>query len=142
MIRFDLELEMLEGRLSIRDLPEAWNERYRSNLGIVPQNHGEGVLQDVHWYSGTIGGMFQGYTLGNLISAQLYETALTAHPEIPVDIERGNFQSLHQWLKENIYRHGCKYTATELLEKVTGTPLSVDPFMSYIRSKFGELYEL
>ncbi|MGC1197270.1 MAG: carboxypeptidase M32 [Geitlerinemataceae cyanobacterium] len=142
MIRFDLELEMLEGRLSIRDLPEAWNERYRSNLGIVPQNHGEGVLQDVHWYSGTIGGMFQGYTLGNLISAQLYETALTAHPEIPVDIERGNFQSLHQWLKENIYRHGCKYTATELLEKVTGTPLSVDPFIRYIRSKFGELYEL
>lgn len=142
MIRFDLELEMLEGRLSIRDLPEAWNESYRRDLGIVPRNHSEGVMQDVHWYSGTIGGMFQGYTLGNLISAQLYETALKTHPEIPVDIERGNFQSLHQWLKQNIYRHGRKYTATEILERVTGTPLSVDPFMSYIRSKFGELYQL
>jgi len=142
MIRFDLELEMLEGRLSIRDLPEAWNERYRSDLGIVPRNHSEGVMQDVHWYSGTIGGMFQGYTLGNLISAQLYETALKTHPEIPVDIERGNFKSLHQWLKENIYRHGRKYTANELLQKVTGTPLSIDPFVRYIRSKFGELYRL
>lgn len=142
MIRFELELELLEGRLSIRDLPEAWNERYRQYLGIVPRNDSEGVMQDVHWYSGTIGGMFQGYTLGNLISAQLYETALKTHPEIPVDIERGNFQSLHHWLQENIYCHGRKYTATELLENVTGTPLSIEPFMTYIRSKFGELYKL
>lgn len=139
-IRFDLELSMLSGNLEVRDLPEAWNERYRCDLGIVPANDTEGVMQDVHWYSGLIGGMFQGYTLGNLLSAQFYETAVNANPEIPVDIERGNFNTLHQWLQENIYRHGRKYTATELTQRVTGTSLSIDPFIRYIRQKYGQLY--
>lgn len=142
MIRFELELEMLEGRLSVRDLPEAWNDRYRSDLGIVPQNDGEGVMQDVHWYCGTIGGMFQGYTLGNLISAQLYEAAIATHPQIESELARGQFQTLHHWFRENIYQHGMKYTATELVERVTGCSLSIDPFVTYIRKKFGELYLL
>ncbi len=141
-IRFDLELAMLEGSLPVRDLPEAWNERYRSDLGLVPATDSEGVMQDVHWYSGVIGGMFQGYTLGNLMSAQFYETALHINPEIPVDIERGNFTSLHQWLQENIYQHGRKYTADELLERVTGSHLSVEPFIRYIRGKYSELYPM
>ncbi len=140
MIRFDLELDLLEGRLSIRDLPEAWNDRYRSDLGILPRHDSEGVLQDVHWYSGVIGGMFQGYTLGNLIGAQLYETAQHENPAISVDIEQGHFQSLHHWLTDRVYQHGRKYTATELIERVTGAPLQIDPFLRYIRTKFGELY--
>lgn len=139
-IRFDLELAMLEGKLAIRDLPEAWNERYRSDLGIVPSTDSEGVMQDVHWYCGTIGGMFQGYTLGNLMSAQFYETAVKAHPEIPVEIEQGNFELLHEWLKQNIYQHGRKYTAAEIVDRVTGSPLSIDPFIRYIRHKYGEFY--
>ena len=142
MIRFDLELEMLQGSLPVRDLPDAWNERYRSDLGIVPQNDSEGVLQDVHWYSGYIGGAFQGYTLGNLMAAQFYETAITQNPEIPVDIERGNFQTLYEWLQESIYQHGRKYTANEIIEKVTGTSLSVEPFIRYIRQKYSQLYQL
>ena len=75
-IRFDLELAMLEGKLAVRDLPEAWNERYKADLGVVPATDSEGAMQDVHWYVGTIGGMFQGYTLGNLMVAQFYETAV------------------------------------------------------------------
>ncbi|MCT7952299.1 carboxypeptidase M32 [Ancylothrix sp. C2] len=142
MIRYDLELEMLEGSLPIRDLPDAWNERYRSDLGITPQNDSEGVLQDVHWYSGYIGGAFQGYTLGNLMAAQFYEAALNQNPEIPVDIERGNFQTLHEWLRENIYQYGRKYTANEIMEKVTGTSLSVEPFLRYIRQKYSPIYNL
>ena len=71
MIRFDLELEMLEGRLAVRDLRDAWNERYRSDLGVVPERDGDGVLQDVHWYAGLIGGQFQGYAIGNVMSAQI-----------------------------------------------------------------------
>jgi carboxypeptidase Taq len=139
-IRFDLELQMLEGKLAVRDLPEAWNERYRSDLGIVPSSDSEGVMQDVHWYAGSIGGMFQGYTLGNLMSAQFFAAALQAHPEIPTQIQQGNFQTLLNWLQTNIYQHGCKYTPVELMQKATGKPLSIDPFISYIKQKYGEIY--
>ena len=142
MIRFDLELQMLEGSLAVQDLPEAWNERYRADMGIVPASNSNGVLQDVHWYSGMIGGMFQGYTLGNLMSAQFFEAALQTDPGIPTQLETGNFRTLHDWLKTNIYQHGRKYTAAELIERVTGSPLSIDPFISYIQRKYGEIYEL
>jgi carboxypeptidase Taq len=142
MIRFDLELELLEGKLAVRDLPEAWNSRYQNDLGVIPSSDSEGVLQDVHWYIGYIGGRFQGYTLGNLMSAQFFEAALKAHPEIPAQIERGDVGTLHEWLKANIYRHGRKYTASELIERVTGSPLSTDPLIQYLRKKFGQLYRL
>jgi len=142
MIRFDLELALLEGNLSVNDLPAAWNDRYRSDLGIVPSCDTNGVLQDVHWYGGMIGGMFQGYTLGNLMSAQFFEAALQAHLEIPDQIRQGNFKVLHDWLKQNIYQHGRKYTAAEIVEKATLKPLSIEPFISYIKGKFGELYAL
>ena len=142
MIRFDLELALLEGQILVRDLPEAWNERYKSDLGLVPSSDSNGVLQDVHWYGGMIGGMFQGYTLGNLMSAQFFEAALKADPEIPTQIETGNFNTLHDWLQANIYQHGRKYTAAEVVERVTGSPLSIDPFICYIKRKYGELYSL
>ncbi|WP_250124181.1 carboxypeptidase M32 [Chroococcidiopsis sp. CCMEE 29] len=142
MIRFDLELQMLEGSLAVGDLPQAWNERYRSDLGIVPPNDTNGVLQDVHWYGGMIGGMFQGYTLGNLMSAQFFEAALKANSEISSQIATGNFTTLHDWLKQNIYQHGRKYTAAEIVERVTGSPLRIDPFIRYVERKYGELYSL
>jgi carboxypeptidase Taq len=142
MIRFDLELALLEGRLSIRDLPAAWRERYRTDLGIVPPDDRDGVLQDVHWYAGIIGGVFQGYTLGNIMNAQFYEAALRAHPEIPAEIARGEFATLHGWLKANIYQHGSKYTASELMERAAGQPLSIEPYIRYLRAKYGKLYRL
>jgi carboxypeptidase Taq len=142
MLRFDLELDLLEGRLTIRDLPEAWRERYKADLGIVPPDDRDGVLQDVHWYAGLIGGGFQGYTLGNILGAQFFEAALLAHPEIPAQIKEGEFSTLHDWLKEQIYQHGRKYTASELVERVTGGSLSIEPYMRYLRTKYGELYKL
>ena len=142
MIRFDLELQLLEGSLDVRDLPDAWNERYRSDLGIVPETDTDGVLQDVHWYTGQIGGMFQGYTLGNLMSAQFFEAALRDHPKILIDIEQGQCITLHKWLKDKIYYHGCKYTATELIRGVTGAELSIEPYIRYIRRKYRQLYNL
>ena len=141
-IRFDLELDLLEGKLAVQDLPDAWNQRYQSDLGMKPQSDREGVMQDVHWYSGLIGGQFQGYTLGNLIGAQLYQTALKVNPEITMDIDRGQFKALHQWLKDNIYQHGSKYTTSDLLQRVTGQPLSVEPFIQYIDLKYQTLYSL
>jgi carboxypeptidase Taq len=142
MLRFDLELAMLEGRLAIRDLPEAWNARYESDFGITPPDSRDGVMQDVHWFAGQIGGAFQGYTLGNILSAQFYDAALKAHPEIPAQISQGEFGTLHGWLKDNIYHHGRKFTASELVERVTGQPLSIAPYIHYLRTKYGELYAL
>jgi carboxypeptidase Taq len=111
-------------------------------LGIVPPDDRDGVLQDVHWYVGVIGGAFQGYTLGDILSAQFFETALSAHPEIPAEMEEGEFGTLHGWLKENIYQHGRKYTASELVQRITGGPMSIEPYIRYLRMKYGELYEL
>lgn len=142
MLRFDFELQLLEGALSVRDLPEAWHERFEKDFGITPPNDSDGVLQDVHWYSGIIGGAFQGYTLGNILSAAFYSEALKTHPEIPAESREGRFNTLHSWLQEKIYRHGRKFTAPELVERVTGGPISIEPYIAYLKGKYGELYEL
>ncbi len=142
MIRFDLEMQLLDGSLSIRDLPEAWHERYENDLGITAPSDQDGVLQDVHWYAFTIGGVFQGYTLGNILSGLYYQSALQAHPEIPAEIQQGKFDTLHSWLRTNIYQHGSKYTAAELTQRVTGGPLRIEPYIQYLKTKYGELYKL
>jgi carboxypeptidase Taq len=142
IMRFDLELKLLEGSLAVRDLPEAWHEYYEANLGVAPLDDRDGVLQDVHWYAGTIGGVFQGYTLGNIMSAQLFEAATRAHPSIADDIAQGEFAALHGWLKDNIYQHGAKYTAAEIIQRATGASLSIEPYIRYLRTKYGELYTL
>lgn len=142
MMRFDLELDLLEGNLIVRDLPEAWRERFKADLGIVPPDDRDGVLQDVHWYCDVIGGNFQGYTLGNILGAQFFETALHAHPEITTKIEAAEFNTLYAWLRDNIYQHGRKYTAPELIERVTGSALSIAPYIRYLRTKYAELYDL
>ena len=142
MLRFDFELALLEGQLEIKDLPNAWRERFEADFGIVPPDDKDGVLQDVHWYFGLIGGSFQGYTLGNILGAQFFAAATEAHPEVPSEIEKGEFQTLHDWLKANLYQHGSKYTAPEIVERATGTPLSIQPYMTYLRTKYGELYDL
>ncbi len=141
MIRFDLELELLEGTLRIVDLPEAWRARYQADLGILPPDDRDGVLQDVHWYSGLIGGAFQGYTLGNILAAQFYAKALSQRPEIASQVGRGEFGALHSWLHENIYQHGSKYTAPELIARTVGK-LDIKPYIGYLREKYGALYHL
>jgi carboxypeptidase Taq len=142
LLRFDLELDLLEGQLAVRDLPEAWRARFQADLGIAPPDDRDGALQDVHWYGGVVGGAFQGYTLGNVMSAQFFEAALRAHPGITDEIEAGEFGTLHGWLVDSVYQHGRKYTPSELIERVTGGPLSVEPYVRYLRAKYGELYRL
>lgn len=142
MIRFDLELALLEGTLAVKDLPDAWHARYESDLGLRAPDDRDGVMQDVHWFGGIVGGAFQGYTLGNIMSALFYEQALAACPEINDEMAAGEFGALHSWMKENIYRHGSKYTADELVERITGGPLTIDPYLRYLRGKYGELYNL
>ena len=142
MLRFDFELALLEGELEIKDLPNAWRERFETDFGIAPPDNKDGVLQDVHWYFGLIGGSFQGYTLGNILGAQFFAAATEAHPEVTSEIENGEFQTLHNWLKEHLYQHGSKYTAPEIVERATGSPLLIEPYMAYLRTKYGELYDL
>jgi len=142
MLRFEFELSMLEGSLAVKDLPEAWNERFKQDFGIVPPSDALGCMQDVHWYGGNIGGVFQGYTLGNVMGAQFYEVAIKAHPEIPAEMTQGKFDTLHRWLIENIYRHGRKFTAPELVKRVTGSDLTIEPYIRYLKTKYGELYRM
>ncbi len=142
MIRFDLELALLEGSLAVKDLPEAWHARYEADMGLRAPDDRDGVLQDVHWFGGAVGGAFQGYTLGNVMSAAFYDRALAAHPDIPAEIARGQFGSLLGWLQQNIYSHGSKFTAPELIERVTGGPLDIQPYIAYLRQKYSALYRL
>jgi carboxypeptidase Taq len=142
MLRFELELDLLEGTVAVRDLARVWRERFEADFGLPVPDDRNGVLQDVHWYNGRIGGEFQGYTLGNILSAQFFDAAVRARPEIPGEIRRGEFVTLHGWLKENVYRHGAKFTASELVTRVTGSDLSIEPYMGYLRRKYQTLYGL
>ena len=142
MMRLDLELALLEGRLAVGDLPEAWRARFEMDFGIAPPDDRDGCLQDVHWYAGAVGGGFQGYTIGNILAAQFHAAALRAHPEIPAQMAQGQFATLHGWLREHLYRHGRKLTPDELVERATGGPMSIAPYIAYLRAKYGELYRL
>ncbi len=141
MLRFELENEMLEGRLKVKDVPEAWNEKFKSYLGIDVPNDREGVLQDIHW-SFVAFGVFPGYTIGNLIGAQLMEKARVDIPDLGPQIESGQFSELLAWLRQNVHRHGRKFTPNELLERATGRPLTAGPWIAYVQEKFEKLYGL
>jgi carboxypeptidase Taq len=142
MLRFEIELQLLEGRLRIKDLPDAWNAAMRSDLGVEPDGDRDGCLQDVHWFSGGIGGAFQSYTIGNILAAQFHAAAVKANPDIPAEIAQGSFGTLHGWLEQNIYRHGRKYLPRELVERATGEPMTMSPYLAYLRTKYGALYHL
>lgn len=142
MLRFDLELDLLEGRVAVADLARVWRERYEADFGLPVPDDRNGVLQDVHWYSGAIGGAFQGYTLGNILSAQVYDAACAAHPGIPAQVEEGRFGTLLGWLRENVYQHGAKFTADEIVRRATGRAMSLDPYLDYLWGKYQPLYGL
>ena len=136
MMRFGLELDLLEGRLRAKDLSEAWRAGMQAYLGIVPPDDRDGCLQDVHWYAGSIGGGFQSYTIGNILSAQFYAAAVKAYPNIPSEIAIGEFSTLHAWLREHLYQHGRKFKPYELVERTTGGQMSIKPYLAYLRAKY------
>jgi carboxypeptidase Taq len=142
MMRFDLELDMLEGKLAVRDLPEAWRARIKKDLGVAPSDDRNGAMQDVHWYGGTVGGQFQSYTLGNVMSGQFFAAVRRDLGDLDAQIEAGEYAPLRGWLTERIYRHGRKFTALEIVERATGEPLSTKPYLSYLNTKYGALYGL
>lgn len=141
MLRFELENDLLNGRVAVKDLPREWNGRFEQFFGIVPPTDALGVLQDVHWSAGLVG-YFPTYALGNLLSVQYYEAALKAHPQIPSEIEQGKFDTLLGWLNTHIHQHGRKFNTDELTRRVTGGGMSSAPYIGYLKHKFSEVYGL
>jgi carboxypeptidase Taq len=141
ILRFELEQALMTGDLAVGDLPVAWNDKMDELLGIVPPTDTEGCLQDVHWTRPGFG-YFPTYALGNLYSAQFYETAVSQKPEIAAELSEGNTNALLAWLRENIHQHGRKFTPRELVQRVTGQPLSHEPFVRYVTAKFSDIYDL
>jgi carboxypeptidase Taq len=141
MLRLELEIALMEGKLSVSDLPEAWNQRVEDYLGVTPPNNAQGVLQDVHWSAGYLG-YFTTYALGNLISNQLWEKIEADIPGLSGQIQNGNFGELLSWLRENVHRHGKKFKPQYLVKKVVGETISPEPYLKYLNEKFGEIYGL
>jgi carboxypeptidase Taq len=141
LIRFELELALIEGDLQAADLPGAWKEKYQKYLGITPPNDAEGVLQDMHWSGGLIG-YFPTYALGNLYAAQFFAQARSELGDLDAMFELGDFLPLRQWLREKIHGQGHRHTASDLVRLVTGRPLSHEPLMAHLSEKFYTLYGL
>jgi carboxypeptidase Taq len=141
IVRFELEQALLSGDLPVADLPAAWNAKYREYLGIEPPSDANGVLQDVHWSAGLFG-YFPTYSLGNLYASQLFEQARQDLGDLDDQFRRGEFGPLRDWLRRQVHQHGQRYSAAELVERITGQPLSHGPLMAHLNAKFGELYAL
>ena len=141
LIRFELEPLLLDGDLPVDDLPAAWNKLYRQYLGIEAPSAADGVLQDIHWSFGAFG-YFPTYTLGNLYAAQFFEAAQQDIGPLDAQFAVGDFAPLLAWLREKIHRHGQCYGAGELIERVSGRPLTHMPLMNYLKGRFGPLYGL
>jgi len=141
MLRFDLERAMLTGDLPAADLPDAWNERIRKDLGLDVPDAARGCLQDIHWSMGAIG-YFPTYTLGTLYSAQFWDAIAADLPDLAGSIERGEFGDLLDWLRDRIHRRGRELPARELCIELTGRPLDHRPLITYLNGKLGEIYGL
>ncbi len=141
MLRLELEIALIEGSLEVKDLPEAWNNSMQEYLGIRPANDASGVLQDVHWSQGYFG-YFSTYALGNLISAQLWESMANDIPDLDAQIQRGEFNALTSWLREKVHRHGAKFEPQELVQRITGSKIDQRPYVRYLTNKYTEIYQL
>ena len=135
ILRFELEQELIDGRLEIAELPGAWNERFEEYLGIPVTSDREGVLQDMHWGGGAFG-YFSTYSLGNVMSVQIWERMLVDLPELDEQFARGEFAPLRAWYGEHLYRHGRKFTPQETLELACGSTLDAGPYVRYLQAKY------
>jgi carboxypeptidase Taq len=141
MLRLEIEIGLIEGSLPVKDLPEIWNSRMQEFLGVIPPDDSKGVLQDIHWSMGLIG-YFSTYSLGNLISVQLWERLQADIPDLNDQIRAGEFSALLGWLREKIHRHGAKFEPQDLVQRVTGSKIDPAPYTRYLKAKYGEIYSL
>lgn len=140
ILRFEIEQDLMAGRLSVAQLPKAWNDRFEAIFGIRPRIDSEGVLQDVHWSAGLFG-YFPSYALGNIFQAQLVEELLKQHPELPAQIASGTYDTLRNWLRTNIHQHGRRYDINELAQRITGKELQTGAYVRQLDKTYGaEIY--
>jgi carboxypeptidase Taq len=135
IMRFELEQELIAGRLDARDLPEAWNQKIWDYLGIEVPDDGDGVLQDMHWSAGLIG-YFPTYLLGTVMSVQIWEAAAADIGDLDDRLERGDFATLRGWLGDHVHALGRKYTPQETLRRATGSTIDTRPYLEYLRRKY------
>ncbi len=141
ILRFEIEREMIEGSIDLKDLPKIWDAKFQEYFGMKPPSDSLGVLQDVHWSCGYIG-YFPTYSLGNLYAAQFYAAMEREIPDVKKKIAKGDFAPVKAWLNKNIHAHGKTYSADALVRKVTGEPLTSAYFTDYLQKKYGEIYGL
>jgi len=141
MMRFDLERAVVHGDLAVRDLPEAWNDRFAQDFGFRPPNDAAGVLQDIHWSAGLIG-YFPTYTLGNIFAAQLMAAAARDLPDLDAEIAAGRFGGLLAWLRERVHAHGRQLESMPLVEQATGAPVSERWLVESLRLRYGSAHGL
>lgn len=135
ILRFEIEVKLIEGQLEVADVPAYWNDEFEKMFGLKVPNDAEGCLQDIHWSIGTQG-YFPTYSIGNLNAAQLFHRAKQALPNLEEELKGGQYQSLLGWLRDNVHRHGARYTPQELIERATGQPTRSGPHIEYLRTKF------
>jgi carboxypeptidase Taq len=140
-LRFELELQLVEERLELTDLPEAWNALVADYMGLEVPDDAHGVLQDIHWASGSFG-YFPTYSLGNVIAGQLWQAARGDLPDLDQQLGAGEMRPLRDWLAERIYRHGGKFLPAEMVDRVCGGSFDPAPLLAYLRERFGEVYGL
>jgi carboxypeptidase Taq len=136
ILRFELEQDIVNGRVELRDLPQRWGEKMEQYLGIEVPDDAHGVLQDVHWGAGLIG-YFSTYLLGTVMSVQIWEKVLEDVPDLEEQIERGEFTALREWLEVNIHAQGCKYPPQEILRRAVGSTIDAKPYLAYLKKKYG-----
>lgn len=141
MVRFEMECDLLEGALKIKDVPEVWNQKYQDYLGVRPDSDANGCLQDVHWSMGGMG-YFPTYSMGNLLSYQIWNKLRADLGDTDALMASGNFAPIFEWLRDKIYRQGRKYTPRDLVQQVTGKPMGAEDYLAGITAKYEALYRL
>jgi len=139
MLRVEMEIAMLGGAVAVNDLPQLWNGKMQEYLGIMPPNASLGILQDIHWSIGLMG-YFATYTIGNVISAQLWEKFLSVQPDRDQLIHDGDFSSLLAWLRQEIHQHGRRYEPQDLVERVTGSRIDPLPYLRHLERNVEQVY--
>jgi len=141
MLRVEMEIAMLSGEVATHDLPDLWNTRMQEYLGLMPDSDAGGILQDIHWSIGAMG-YFATYTLGNLISVQLWNAFGRVQPDRDTRMAQGDFSTLLEWLRTNVHQFGRKYRPQELVERTTGSRIDPEPYLEYLETKYGRIYGL
>lgn len=139
--RIELEMDMLDEKLSVKELPDAWDKKMDELLGITPKTDNEGILQDIHWSIGLIG-YFPTYAIGSIYASQLFNQLIKDHPSTMQDLEQGNFKFIIDWLRNHVHKYGRKLTADEIIKKSCGTGLNSQVFVDYLKNKYYDIYEI